>query len=352
MPIKDLSESVRLPRLGKIHLGTKHPERGYPMKADHFIFPQDHSDFAKLVELFGETPKEIRILLPVEDEEQWATQYYKAYNQTYGLVCKGDGETAGRMVDIKAGGLPGKGTETVKLTEIACKGRECPEYQTKKCHEVMNLKFIIPEVPGLGVWQIDTGSKNSILNINSCAKVIKRAFGRVSMIPLKLTFEPISVNNPENGKKQTVYVLNLRTDVTMAQLADVAREQAKSFLLEAPTLEDSFEIEVEKNIEELWPDDKPPEHEEPTETILDEIPEAEQEPENQPGQPIQEDSPVTKEEVSKLSAFMAKHEFSMSDLGQFCNAKNKWGIKSTADLLKSQYDLLVVFLEETYGKME
>ena len=116
----------------------------------------------------------------------------------------------------------------------------------------MNLRFILPEVPGLGVWQIDTGSKNSILNINSCAKVIKRAFGRVSMIPLKLTFEPIQVNNPETGKKQTVYVLNLRTDVTLAQLADAAREQSKMFMIAAPSLEDAFDVEVEKDIVELW----------------------------------------------------------------------------------------------------
>ena len=253
MPIKDLSDSVRLPRLGKIHLGTRHPEKGYPMKADHFVFPKDHSDYNKLVELYGEQPKELRILIPVEDEETWASQYYKAYNMTYGLVCKGDGEVAMRMVDIKTGGLPdAKKPGTVTLKEIPCAGPGCPEYQAKKCHEVMNLRFILPEVPGLGVWQIDTGSKNSILNINSCAKVIKRAFGRVSMIPLKLTFEPIQVNNPETGKKQTVYVLNLRTDVTLAQLADAAREQSKMFLLEAPSLEDAFDVEVEKEIDELW----------------------------------------------------------------------------------------------------
>jgi len=252
-PIKDLSESVRLPRLGKIHLGIKHPEKGYPMKTDHFVFPKDHSDYDKLVELFGEKPKELRILIPVEDEEQWATQYYKAYNQTYGLVCKGDGEVALRMADSKTGELPQANiSTTVGLREIPCQGKDCPDYQAKKCHEVMNLKFILPEVPGLGVWQIDTGSKNSILNINSCAKIIKRAFGRISLIPLKLTFEPIQISNPEDGKKQTAYVLNLRTEVTMAQLADQAREQAKMFMIESPDLEATYNAQIEKDIDDLW----------------------------------------------------------------------------------------------------
>jgi len=256
-PIKDLSENTRIPRIGKIKLGTKDPERGFPRKSEFFVFPQDHADYKKLVELFGEKPKELRILIPVEEDEIWASQYYRAYNQTYGLVCKGDGETAMRMIDVKTKELPdAKKPGIVTMIEIPCAGPKCSEYQTKKCKEVMNLRFILPEVPGLGVWQIDTGSKNSILNINSCARVIKRAFGRVSMIPLKLTFEPIQVNNPETGKKQTVYVLNLRTNVTLSQLADAAREQAKMFMLEAPDLEHEYELEVEKDINELWPGDK------------------------------------------------------------------------------------------------
>jgi len=226
------------------------------MKTDYFVFPQDHADYLKLVEAFGEKPKQLRVLIPVEDEEAWASQYYKAYNQTYGLVCKGNGETALRMADANSGELPkARLTETVTLKEIPCAGRECPDYQDKKCHEVMNLRFILPEVPGLGIWQIDTGSKNSILNINSCAKIIKQAFGRISMIPLQLTFEPIQVNNPDDGKKQTVYVMNLRSDVTLARLADDTRKQAKTFMLEAATLEGSYDIEAEKEIDELWGED-------------------------------------------------------------------------------------------------
>lgn len=254
-PIKNLSEAVRLPRLGKIHLGIRHPEKGYPMKTDYFVLPKDHPDYQKLVDLFGEKPKALRILIPVEDEEQWASQYYKAYNQTYGLVCKGDGETALRMIDFKTKYMVTKGAvDGVELKEIPCAGQECPEYQAKKCGEVMNLRFLIPEIPGLGVWQIDTGSKNSILNINSCARIIKRAFGRISLIPLQLTFEPIQVNNPEDGKKQTVYVLNLRTDVTLAQLANQAKEQAKMFTLEASDMGALADAQLDQDIENGWGD--------------------------------------------------------------------------------------------------
>ena len=331
MPIKDLSDSIRLPRLGKIKLGTKDPKRGFPRKSDHFVLPTDHSDYKKLVELYGEKPKELPVLIPVEDEETWATQYYKSYTQTYGLVCKGDGETAMRMVSVETGELPdAKKSGAVRLQERPCAGKDCPDYQNKKCHEVMNLRFILPEVPGLGVWQIDTGSKNSILNINSCAKLIKRAFGRISMIPLKLTFEPIEVNIPDTGKKQTVYVLNLRSTVTFAQLADVAREQAKMFMLEAPDLEQAFDVEVERDIDELWGDGKPvdkatggiKEHkEEPQQK-----PKPEAEPEPGP-QPLELKSSVVEEEVNDIQPEAVKEEFipqTFDDLSVMLCDKLNW----------------------------
>lgn len=335
MPIKDLSDSVRLPRLGKIHLGTRHPEKGYPMKTDHFVFPQDHSDYKQLVEIFGEKPKELRILIPVEDEEAWASQYYKAYNQTYGLVCKGDGEVALRMVDVESGQLPQKNTAgKVALKEVTCTGRECPEYKDKKCHEVMNLRFILPEVPGLGVWQIDTGSKNSILNINSCAKLIKKAFGRITSIPLKLTFEPMPVNNPEDGKKQTVYVLNLRTEVTMAQLADAARDQQKTFLLEAPDLEAVYEEQAEKEIDELW-----------EKTIEEKPAETEGEPEAtpEPSEAINlDETKVTEDDLAQLDKIMAENSVSATQLGKYMNQEPRnWGVKTLPDLKKWQFNEII-----------
>jgi len=328
MPIKNLSETVRLPRLGKIHLGIKHPEKGYPMKVDYFVFPKDHSDYKKMVEVFGEKPKELHILIPVEDEEQWASQYYKAYNQTYGLVCKGDGEVAMRMGEAKTGELPTKDTATVGLKEIPCAGRDCPDYQSKKCHEVMNLRFILPEVPGLGVWQIDTGSKNSILNINSCAALIRKAFGRITLIPLKLTLESVQVNNPENGKKQTVYVLNLRTDVTIAQLADAAREQARSLMIEAPDLEAAFDVEVEQDIDDLWGSKDIEEKIEPKQTIL-------HEPNSSPEKPEPKELTLTQQ----LAAAMKQNSYKESEVKAHMEAK--YNVSSSKDLTKEQITELI-----------
>jgi hypothetical protein len=262
MPIENLSDNVRMPRLGKFHLGFKDPQRGFPVKTDYFVLAKDSPDYAGIINIIGEKPKELKVLIPSEDIEDWAPQYYKSYELTHGLVCKGDGRAAMRMVDVKTNALPTKATATTTMIDLDCPGKDCPLYKDKKCGEVMNLRFVLPDVPGLGVWQIDTGSINSILNINSCAKLIKVAFGRISNIPLKLTLEPIQVNNPENGKKQTVFVLNLRSDVTLAQLAERARMQSKQFQIEAPDMAAVYEEQVKRDIKELWPETgstKPPE---------------------------------------------------------------------------------------------
>lgn len=250
-PIKNLSDDVRWPRLGKFHLGYRDKERGFPVKTEYFVIPKDNSAYDAIFKMFGEKPKELRILIPVEDEETWASQYYRSYDMTHGLVCKGDGEIAMRMIDIKTGALPDKNTGTVTMKEITCAGKECQEYKAKKCGEVMNLRFMLPEIPGIGIWQIDTGSINSILNINSCARLIKKTFGRITLVPLILSLEPIQVNNPESGKKQTVYVLNLRSNVTLLQLADMAREQSKTLMLTNPALDEAYKQQMEE-IEELW----------------------------------------------------------------------------------------------------
>ncbi len=261
-PIKDLSEVVRLPRIGKIHLGYKHPEKGYPIKTDYFVFDRAHPQYQELVKLFGDPngkpeqrPRELRIFIPVEDEEIWANQYYRAYSQARGLICKGDGEQAIRMVDTATGDLANNKTQTIKMADITCEGTECPTFKAANCKRVMQLRFVIPELAGLGVWQIDTSSINGILNINSAAKIIKRTLGRISLVPLLLTLEAdLKGGKLENGKRSTIYVLNLRTRTTVRELAEQAREQER-LLLVAPSVEKQmFGVD---EVEDLWDGDAP-----------------------------------------------------------------------------------------------
>jgi len=234
MPIRGVSDQKRLPRLGKIHLGVKKTkvvngrEVEYPSAVDHFVFPGDNDLYTDLVKVFGEKPKELRILIPVEDEEKWCSQYYRCYSRTRGLVCKGDGETAIRMVDMRTGALADRESTEVIMKEVTCQGRDCPDYE-QQCREIMNLQFLLPEVPGLGVWQIDTSSINSMRNINNAADLVKRIYGRISMVPLLLTIEPQEVQDAE-GKRRTVNILNLRTNRTLLEMMETIAKPTPEML--------------------------------------------------------------------------------------------------------------------------
>ena len=233
MPIRGLSEIRRMPRLGKIHLGIKKANAEgveYPAAVDYFVAPPE------VQAIFGEKPKELRIMIPTDNDEQWASQYYRCYSKTRGLICKGNGETAVRMVDATTGALANRDSKEVINQEVPCPGRDCPDYNVQ-CREVMNLQVLLPEVPGLGVWQIDTGSINSIRNINSAADLIKKLFGSIAMRPLILTIEPQEVKIP-NGTRKTVNVLNLRMRGTLQELLQILAPPVGS--VELPVSDDEI----------------------------------------------------------------------------------------------------------------
>jgi hypothetical protein len=275
-PIEGLSGVIRIPRLGKLKLGLKQKNTAgveYPVKTEYFVLPLDHPQYKDLTDLFGDKPKSIRILIPTEDEERWCSQYYRCYSKTRGLVCKGDGRTASRMVAKGTDDLAWKEAKEIEMKSIECRGKECEIYQKHNCNEIMNLQFMIPEVPGLGVWQINTTSINSIMNINSAAFILKQIYGRITNIPMLLTLEPQEGRVPTDGKKTTFYVLNLRSNVKLTDLAIAARQQQEQFALPAGDIEAPDEEELghsvsfepiapdthtpDENIRDLWPEAKP-----------------------------------------------------------------------------------------------
>jgi len=239
MPIKGISEVRRLSRLGKIRLGIKKesPRTGnpYPEATDYFVVPEE------VAQIYGPKPTELKIVFPTEDSPQ---QWLKRYSLTRGLVCRGDGEKAVAQVDLKTGEIATKDSEQTTLKEVICDPEKCPAYQNKQCRPLMTLQFLMPEVPGaLGVYQLDTSSRNSIININSTLELI-RACGRVRMIPLTLKLVPREVQ-PE-GKKKTVHILQLVSPYTFYELLQlVNRAPDQIFKLPAP----------EEPPEDIYPDE-------------------------------------------------------------------------------------------------
>lgn len=273
-PIVNLSDLVRMPRLGKIRLGVKVEAPGkhpYPRAVDYFVCPPE------VQAVFGEKPKELEIMFPTEDAHLFSQQWLRGYSMTQGLICIGNGETCRRKVDIATGDIAGRDTRQWEWRDgLPCNPQDCPEYGAK-CRRVMNLQFLLPDVPGLGVWQIDTSSFYSIVNINSMIKMLQAILGRCSMIPLTLALGPVEVS-PPGQKKKTVYIMHIQKGVRLADLARVAQLPPARVLIPEP--------EAEEPPSDLFPEpvlageEPPPEAEEegpPADTFpgLDEEREAE-----------------------------------------------------------------------------
>jgi len=233
--IHGLSDRRRLPRAGKIRLGEKAlSERTgspYPKAVDYFVWPPEYAD--TMNRLFGEKAREIDIMFPVEDREQVCPQYLKRYGAP-GLLCRGDGVTAERV-----------NQETGTWEEIECNPEECPHFSPqdpahKSCRQVMNLRFIIPQLISEGVWQLDTSSYHSIVNVNSGLDYVQALVGRISMVPLRLRIVPREVQ--PDGRKKIVHVLEVRlaSQLGLRELQELARGDAERPLLALPSLDENM----------------------------------------------------------------------------------------------------------------
>lgn len=261
-------------------------EKGVPYGVDYFVVPPE------VQEIYGREPRELDVLIPGEDLDKVFPAWLKRYGDQFGLICRGDGETAtlsavyarkfgadygvvARQLAAAAGGegiggwqyvfaatgeiapveVGGDGAEWLR---IPCAYKECPHYRAKKCTEVAMLNVLLPKVPGvLGVYQLDTGSFHSYQNVVNALEILRRMVGRISFIPLKLkvrmeTHHPLVVHNGQEKrvKSQNPVLYIDMGDLTLEKVLQLAREGR---LLQVAALPAAGPLEIEP------PDERKPE---------------------------------------------------------------------------------------------
>jgi len=253
MPIKDVSSARRIDRLGIIRLGVKvePPDKSpYPKSTDYFVCPPE------VQAVFGEKPTELAIMFPSDDEEQIARLYLRCYGQTHGLVCWGDGEHGHQKTDIHTGAMADRNTKDWEWRDVTCNPQDCPEFGAR-CRKMMTLMFMLPDVPGLGVWQINTSSFFSIQNINTTLEIIrnltkspKSPEGRVSWIPLTLALGP-QVVSPKGTGTKTVFIMHIKSNIKLADVIKTAMLPPGRVIVPEPELEEAPEDLVPQEVLEL-----------------------------------------------------------------------------------------------------
>jgi len=227
MAIKGLSDRRRITRGGYIRLGKKATNakgQEYPVKSDHFIADFDDAALqTRFVELYGEKPTRIPIAFPSDDENEFFSQFYKAYGSSTGLKCKGDGEAAQRVVEGE-------------MVDVDCPGPEECEYAKQNgCKPIGSLQFFVRGLNVLQIFQINTSSYNSIVNVNSGIDLLRFARGGKSIagVWVNLVLKPQEAQ--VDGKKVHIFVLEVEIPVGLDDVQRLTSAVEAPVALPAPS---------------------------------------------------------------------------------------------------------------------
>ena len=206
------------PRVGKIRLGEKintgkTSERtgesiSRPSAIDYFRVDAEDGvtspeAAASFHEVYGQEPRSIRCQLPgraPEDVFEGAWRLYGA--RKLKQVC--DGETC----DVRTA------TGGWESGPCACKAQGIPLKRSNgaanpdHCKLTWTLNVILPDVVGVGVWQIDTGSEISIARVSRWLQMMAAVAGDLMLLDFTLNLVPVDVT--PDGRTKRVFVLEPR----------------------------------------------------------------------------------------------------------------------------------------------
>lgn len=219
MPIKGLSERIRFARGGHLRLGEQVEcgnGRHRPKKLDYFLADFDNPEATvQFAELYGEKPTMVRIAFPSESVEEFFPQYYTLYGQT-GLKCKGDGETCERFDQDGMHEFPCPSPEDCDFCGRTPAGKPL-------CKRLARLQFFICGMKGMSVYQINTTSYNSILNVNSGIRMLEsiRAVQGKGIAGVPVILRLVETEVQHDGKKDTAYCLKIELPFCLEDVANV-----------------------------------------------------------------------------------------------------------------------------------
>lgn len=208
--ISGLSDEVRIPRLGRIRLGHINVNNAsgntYPIEDPFFHVPPE------VQEVYGEHPTELDIMFPVNDRGVVFPQAYEYYGSARRLLCTGNGKEAMRW-------------NKDALVSQPC---GCPcDLLGKGCKQRGHLMVMLPKVKNQGgVYQVDTGSINAIIAINSTLNILapednpdSGMLGYFAMVPMKL--RRVARDIYPNGMHKKSYPLQLSLNANEDEIKDL-----------------------------------------------------------------------------------------------------------------------------------
>jgi hypothetical protein len=205
--INGLSNRRRYPIIGKIRLGIRALGKNgtYPVETPYFVVPEE------VQEAYGEKPTELDVMFPSNNPDLIFPQSLRWYGNSHGLKCIGNRKQAQRLNE-----------RTFRFEPREC---PCELLEKGECSERAQLLVMLPRISMAGLYQIDIGSSNSMIDINSYFDWMNTHIGRFAMIQLKLRRVPRQMVHM--GQPRTHYPLALRFDGSAADIEELKKLNAE-----------------------------------------------------------------------------------------------------------------------------
>lgn len=187
---KQVSASNTLPEIGKIKIGMKHPEKGYPMSLDYF---RATGVFApKFHEANGDKPKVIPVCFVSDNLEEVCNERYESWDKG-----KRQGWGDGTNFSVWDG---------TKYAEVPA---DDPLVKKLKWDQMLTLRFVVLNMPGiLGYWSFTSkGKAVTIPQVVKAFDYVRERAGTIVAFPFSLMVEKKTGYNPGEAKNYPVVTL-------------------------------------------------------------------------------------------------------------------------------------------------
>ena len=242
--IAGMFDSRRMPRLGKVRLGHLVPNASgngqHPEELPYFRFDDETLErWPTIRELYGDEPTRLDVCFPAEDNHANFGQNYKLYGHS-GLKCRGDGSTAYRRYCSKCHEMSCQCHAPTQYEIVPCPcdllDPDLTPNANNRCSLVGTIRFFLYKITMAGVFEITTGSKNSVVDVLSGMDMARAIVGRLANVPAVLERKPMTVH--PNGRTATKHTLSLLLPDELAQVERMLNEPTARALFALPPSRD------------------------------------------------------------------------------------------------------------------
>lgn len=279
MPIKGLTDrGLSFPEIGRIRKGAPKTQANRPGADLGQYFRVDFAEGEEaaadtFVSVYGEQPKQIRVILPFDEIERCWDAYLEAYVRSR-MIAQSDGEIylyridgdTGEILvknglDVRTGRPVPYNEGDVVYTWTSKQGKVFP----LQCKPTGRLKVIVPELARAAYLTLITSSKWDVIHLSEQLAALKELNqGVIKGIPLVLKRRPkeLSARNPDGSAiRVKKYLISVEADPSwvrakvsnLRHLALPDNGMEDDYVIEAPArelLEEPEEEEYDEGYQE------------------------------------------------------------------------------------------------------